>query len=108
VLIAGISRNIYICLSHCGNVHAVFLKNREEQTFHYDLAGHQQIGSLDFLGASGLVNYFGKSTDLTQVEISPLLMQKGVTQFALYGLGHLKEETLARLFRDKKVSSLII
>lgn len=86
----------------------MYLKNREEQTFIYDLAGYQQISSLDLLSASGLVNYFGKWTDLTQVEISPLLMRKGVTRLALYGLSHLKDERLARLFMDYKVSSVII
>jgi len=86
----------------------MYLKNREEQTFNYDLAGYQQISSLDLLSASGLVNYFGKWTDLTQVEISPLLMRKGVTRLALYGLSHLKDERLARLFMDYKVSSVIM
>jgi len=85
----------------------MYLKNREEHTFSY-LAGYQQISSLDLLSASGLVNYFGKWTDLTQVEISPLLMRKGVTRLALYGLSHLKDERLARLFMDYKVSSVII
>lgn len=73
---------------------------------HDDPSGYQQISSLDLLSASGLVNYFGKWTDLTQVEISPLLMRKGVTRLALYGLSHLKDERLARLFMDYKVKML--
>jgi len=73
---------------------------------HDDPSGYQQTSSLDLLSASGLINYFGKWTDLTQVEISPLLMRKGVTRLALYGLSHLKDERLARLFMDYKVTML--
>jgi hypothetical protein len=72
-----------------------------------DVAGPGCVSSLDLLSASGLVNYFGKWTDLMQVEISPLLMQKGVTRLALYGLSHLKDERLARLFRDHHVSVIV-
>jgi len=67
--------------------------------------GYGRVSSLDLLSVSGLVNYFGKWTDLTHVEISPLLMRKGATQLALYGLSHLKDERLARLFGDYNVSS---
>uniref|UniRef100_A0A2Z5U614 Double-strand break repair protein n=1 Tax=Reticulitermes speratus TaxID=60591 RepID=A0A2Z5U614_9NEOP len=73
---------------------------------HDDPSGYQQISSLDLISTSGLINYFGKWTDLTQVEISPLLMRKGVTRLALYGLSHLKDERLARLFMDYKVKML--
>ncbi|XP_033606873.1 double-strand break repair protein MRE11 isoform X2 [Cryptotermes secundus] len=68
--------------------------------------GPGSVSSLDLLSASGMVNYFGKWTDLTRVEISPLLMQKGVTRLALYGLSHLKDERLARLFGDHRVTVL--
>jgi hypothetical protein len=90
------------------DIYTVILRKREEQTFSFDLTGYRQISSLDLISASGLVNYFGKWTDLTQVEISPLLMRKGATRLALYGLSHLKDERLARLFMDYKVSSVII
>ncbi|GFG28649.1 hypothetical protein Cfor_05677 [Coptotermes formosanus] len=72
----------------------------------HDDPSYRQISSLDLISASGLVNYFGKWTDLTQVEISPLLMRKGATRLALYGLSHLKDERLARLFMDYKVTML--
>lgn len=72
-----------------------------------DVTGPGSVSSLDLLSASGMVNYFGKWTDLTRVEISPLLMQKGVTRLALYGLSHLKDERLARLFGDRRVSAIV-
>ncbi|KDR18710.1 Double-strand break repair protein MRE11 [Zootermopsis nevadensis] len=70
---------------------------------HDDPSGYERVSSLDLLSVSGLVNYFGKWTDLTHVEISPLLMRKGATRLALYGLSYLKDERLSRLFGDYKV-----
>lgn len=43
--------------------------------------------ALDLLGASGLVNHFGHSQSIEKIDISPILMQKGNTKLALYGLG---------------------
>lgn len=43
--------------------------------------------ALDLLSASGLVNHFGHSQSVERIEISPILMQKGNTKLALYGLG---------------------
>lgn len=70
---------------------------------HDDPVGQSSVSSLDILSITGLVNYFGKWTDYTQVRISPVLMQKGATRLALYGLSHLKDQRLARLFGEKKV-----
>lgn len=75
---------------------------------HYSIfvcnTGHKQLSSLDILSTTGLVNYFGKWTDLTEVKISPILLRKGQSKLALYGLSHIKDERLSRLFRDGKVS----
>lgn len=70
---------------------------------HDDPVGQGSISSLDILSITGLVNYFGKWTDYTHVRISPVLMQKGHTKMALYGLSHLKDQRLSRLFAEKKV-----
>lgn len=43
--------------------------------------------ALDLLSAAGLVNHFGHSQSVEKIEISPILMQKGNTKLALYGLG---------------------
>lgn len=43
--------------------------------------------ALDLLSASGLVNHFGHSHSVEKIEISPILMQKGSTKLALFGLG---------------------
>ncbi|CAH0721370.1 unnamed protein product, partial [Brenthis ino] len=70
---------------------------------HDDPVGQGSVSSLDILSITGLVNYFGKWTDYTHVRISPILIQKGETKLSLYGLSHLKDQRLARLFAEKKV-----
>ncbi|XP_023225241.1 double-strand break repair protein MRE11-like [Centruroides sculpturatus] len=73
---------------------------------HDDPAGQGSLCSADLLSVSGFINYFGKCTDLEQIQISPLLMRKGENQLALYGLGSIRDERLHRLFREGKVTML--
>jgi len=65
---------------------------------HDDPAGQGNFSSMDLLHACGLVNYFGKCLSLEAVELSPLLMEKGATRLALYGLGAVRDERLHRYF----------
>lgn len=58
---------------------------------------------MDVLGATGLINYFGKWTDVTQVNVTPLILKKGSTTVALYGLSYMSDQRLSRLMRNKKV-----
>jgi double-strand break repair protein MRE11 len=59
------------------------------------------------LSAAGMINYFGKYTNLeNSVTIVPLLISKGDTKLAIYGLGALKDKLAARLFRTEKVELL--
>ncbi|XP_076655737.1 double strand break repair nuclease mre11 isoform X2 [Halictus rubicundus] len=64
------------------------------------------IGSMDLLSVSGLINYFGKWTDLSQITIPPLVIKKGETHVALYGLSYINDQRLSRLLRDYKVNML--
>nr|XP_033333877.1 double-strand break repair protein MRE11-like isoform X1 [Megalopta genalis]XP_033333878.1 double-strand break repair protein MRE11-like isoform X1 [Megalopta genalis] len=64
------------------------------------------VGSMDLLSASGLINYFGKYTDLTHVGITPLAFKKGNTCVAVYGLGHINDKKLLRMLKDFKVDLL--
>lgn len=73
---------------------------------HDDPTGSGNLCSLDILSAAGLVNYFGKSTSLEKIEISPVLIQKGTTKLALYGLGAQRDERLHRMFVHKDVTML--
>lgn len=70
---------------------------------HDDPSGFGRLSALDLLSTNGLVNYFGKWTDLTKVNITPILLRKGQTQLALYGLSYIQDCRLARLFEDTKV-----
>ncbi|XP_055324860.1 double-strand break repair protein MRE11-like [Sitodiplosis mosellana] len=71
---------------------------------HDDPSGYGGLSSMDLLETSGLLNYFGKCNSLEEVNIKPILMKKGTTQLALYGLSHIHDNRLARLFRDTKVT----
>lgn len=73
---------------------------------HDDPAGQGNLCSLDILHAAGFVNYFGKNSSPDNVEISPLLMIKGQTKLALYGLGSIRDERLHRTFCQKNVKML--
>lgn len=70
---------------------------------HDDPVGQGAVSSLDILANMGLVNYFGRWKDYTLVRLAPVLLRKGATNLALYGMGHLKDQRLSRLFKEGKV-----
>lgn len=59
--------------------------------------------ALEMLSSAGLINYFGRVSDISEVAMAPILMQKGNTKLALYGLSSVKDERLHRLFVENKV-----
>ena len=59
--------------------------------------------SLDLLATSGYLNYFGHVTSLEDIVLEPVLLRKGSTFIALYGLGNVRDERLHRCFRLRKV-----
>ncbi|KAG7399543.1 Double-strand break repair protein mre11a [Phytophthora boehmeriae] len=63
----------------------------------------QSLAALDLLSAANLVNYFGKSDKVDAVEVFPVLMTKGSTRVAIYGLGNMRDERLNRMFAQQKV-----
>lgn len=73
---------------------------------HDDPTGQGNLCTLDLLHTAGFVNYFGKTTSLEKIQISPLLLQKGQTKLALYGLGSVRDERLHRMFVHKNVTML--
>ncbi|XP_045929848.1 double-strand break repair protein MRE11 [Micropterus dolomieu] len=73
---------------------------------HDDPTGAEGLCALDLLSASGLVNHFGHSQSVERIEISPILMQKGSTKLALYGLGSIPDERLYRMFVNNQVTML--
>lgn len=63
---------------------------------HDDPTGTENLSVVDVLATSGLINYFGKVTDMSDVRLSPLLLRKGRTLLAIYGLGWIRDERLHR------------
>ncbi|XP_014240469.1 double-strand break repair protein MRE11 [Cimex lectularius] len=70
---------------------------------HDDPCGFGRTSALDILSASGLVNYIGKWMDLTKIILKPILLRKGKTQIAIYGLSHIRDERLNRLLKTNLV-----
>jgi double-strand break repair protein MRE11 len=70
---------------------------------HDDPAGNGALSSLDLLSAINFVNYFGKTPSVDNISIYPILLQKGTTRVALYGLGNIRDERLYRTFQQQKV-----
>ncbi|KAF2869697.1 hypothetical protein BDV95DRAFT_596029 [Massariosphaeria phaeospora] len=70
---------------------------------HDDPSGEGSFSPLDLLQVSGLVNYYGRASDADDVSIKPVLLQKGGTKLALYGLSNVRDERLFRTWRDGKV-----
>ena len=51
----------------------------------------------------GLVNYYGRMHESDNIQIKPVLLQKGRTKLALYGMSNVRDERLFRTFRDGQV-----
>ncbi|CAI9303673.1 unnamed protein product [Lactuca saligna] len=70
---------------------------------HDDPAGVDNLSAVDILSACNLVNYFGKmvlgGSGVGQITLYPILIKKGSTSVALYGLGNIRDERLNRMFQ---------
>ncbi|KAI9809761.1 MAG: Double-strand break repair protein mus-23 [Sarcosagium campestre] len=70
---------------------------------HDDPSGQGHLSPLDLLQMSGLVNYYGRTPESDNIVVKPVLLQKGRTKLALYGMSNVRDERLFRTFRDGKV-----
>lgn len=70
---------------------------------HDDPSGADRLSTLDVIGASGLLNYFGRQDCVDEVKLYPVLFSKGKELLALYGLGNIRDERLNRTFRQRGV-----
>jgi len=61
------------------------------------------LAALDMLSVANLVNYFGKSESADNIEVTPILLAKGRTRIALYGLGNIRDDRLHRVLLADKV-----
>ncbi|KAI3471842.1 hypothetical protein Pfo_028495 [Paulownia fortunei] len=75
---------------------------------HDDPAGVDNLSAVDILSACNLVNYFGKmvleGSGVGQITLYPILVKKGSTSVALYGLGNIRDERLNRMFQVYKLA----
>eukprot|EP00741_Cyanophora_paradoxa_P025190 tig00000350_g24315.t1 len=70
---------------------------------HDDPSGDGDLSAIDLLAATNLLNYFGRAQDLKEIHLAPVLITKGSSKIALYGLGNIRDERLYRIFREKNV-----
>ena len=68
---------------------------------HDDPAGSGALSALDLLSVANFINYFGKVPSVDQIALYPILLQKGTTRVALYGLGNVRDERLYRTFQQQ-------
>ncbi|KAK5802053.1 Mre11 DNA-binding presumed domain-containing protein [Linnemannia elongata] len=70
---------------------------------HDDPAGDGNLCALDQLAMNGLVNYFGRSQEIDNVVVKPILFQKGASRLALFGIGNIRDERLHQTFLRRNV-----
>ncbi|CCJ31084.1 unnamed protein product, partial [Pneumocystis jirovecii] len=70
---------------------------------HDDPSGEDRLCALDILQMAGLMNYFGQVPENDNIIIRPILIKKGDTKFALYGLSNIRDERLYRSFKQGNV-----
>ena len=70
---------------------------------HDEPTGHEFYAALDVLQQTGLINYFGRMNKNDQIDVKPLLFQKGRTKLSMFGLSNLRDERLFRQFRGGRV-----
>ncbi|KAG5519431.1 hypothetical protein PMAC_002058 [Pneumocystis sp. 'macacae'] len=70
---------------------------------HDDPSGEDRLCALDILQMSGLINYFGQVPENDNITVRPILIKKGNTKFALYGLSNIRDERLYRSFKQGNV-----
>lgn len=72
---------------------------------HDDPSSVDNTSAVDILATANLVNYFGKANiqygnegdPHGEVKVRPILIRKGDTKLALYGLGNIRDERMCRL-----------
>lgn len=72
---------------------------------HDDPTGASGLGALsalDLLSEAGLVTYFGKMPNSKRIQMAPILLQKGRTALALYGLGNIRDEVLYQTWAKER------
>lgn len=70
---------------------------------HDDPSVDSGLSCLNVLSSAGLVNYFGRTGSETPLTIQPILMRKGRSHLALYGISHIHDNRFARLLIENNI-----
>ncbi|KAH7647188.1 hypothetical protein FG379_002879 [Cryptosporidium bovis] len=70
---------------------------------HDDPGEEGLLSPLDILESARFINYIGKNSNVNDIEVSPVLLEKGNTRIAIYGIGNIRDERLYRSFEKGKV-----
>eukprot|EP00792_Barthelona_sp_PAP020_P001683 TRINITY_DN1269_c0_g1_i1.p1 TRINITY_DN1269_c0_g1~~TRINITY_DN1269_c0_g1_i1.p1 ORF type:complete len:668 (+),score=140.27 TRINITY_DN1269_c0_g1_i1:77-2080(+) len=72
---------------------------------HDDPAEIQRKSPLHVLAASKVINYIGRQpANSSIITLRPIILTKGYTRIAIYGLSYIREERLFRLLRERKIN----
>ncbi|KAJ1610671.1 DNA repair and meiosis protein [Cryptosporidium canis] len=74
---------------------------------HDDPGEEGLLSPLDILESARFMNYIGKNSNIDDIEVSPVLLEKGTTRLAIYGIGNIRDERLYRSFERNKVKFMI-
>ncbi len=55
------------------------------------------------MAVHGTVNYFGKVKSIEKIKVAPILLTKGPSKIALYGIGHVKDHRLNFAFESGNI-----
>ncbi|XP_076459909.1 double-strand break repair protein MRE11-like [Babylonia areolata] len=70
---------------------------------HDEPTGPKHLSVMDVMQSSGLVRYFGKTDSVEEIHLHPLLLKKGATKLALYGVGHIRSNKLQEMYDNGRV-----
>ena len=71
---------------------------------HDSPVGLDLLSSMDQCSTNSYLNYFGKVQDIQQIIIEPVLLFKGQTKIALYGIGHISDARMNLAFESDSIT----
>ncbi|KAK0417365.1 hypothetical protein QR680_012966 [Steinernema hermaphroditum] len=77
--------------------------NYEDPNINVGMPG---LSVLDSLHEVGLLNQFGKFESIDNFAVNPILLKKGHTNLALYGIGSQRDDRLCRAFQEERIKFL--
>ena len=102
--------------ARCGGVHSLSRLSRLfADAFRAPALQEGALCALDVLSASGLINYFGRmelpgqSTNDEEaledgLKVKPILLQKGETKLALYGMGNIRDDRFVFELTNRRIN----